>query len=282
MIGSREGRVGALDASKPGEWWRVALAVLIALASVPLLVLDNRSAGAERGASLVATVAEVPPADVAAPPAAAAPAVAAVSEPTVVEIADLDDRFDRASSWSAAYVERSRARLDEAVALGEQVEALNSLLDDRAAAEARALAQAAAAEAAPPPAPTAPPTTAAPAPSAPPPSTTTTVAPTTTTTVDPVPVAPDPGDGPTPEQWAALRECESSGNYAAINSTGKYRGAYQFSQATWDWIASIHYPHLVGVDPAAASPADQDAMAAALYRTQGPDGAWPNCAYVFS
>ena len=105
MVGSREGRVGALDTSKPGEWWRVALAVLIALASVPLLVLDNRSAGAERGESLVATVAEVPIS------AAAPPPVAAVSASAVVQIADVADRFDRASSWSAAYaVQRQASR----------------------------------------------------------------------------------------------------------------------------------------------------------------------------
>ena len=82
--------------------------------------------------------------------------------------------------------------------------------------------------------------------------------------------------GPSEAQWAALRACESSGNYAAVSSTGAYRGAYQFSQQTWNSIASRHHPWLVGVDPAAAAPADQDAQARALYAASGP-GQWPHC-----
>lgn len=82
--------------------------------------------------------------------------------------------------------------------------------------------------------------------------------------------------GPSEAQWAALRACESSGNYGAVSSTGAYRGAYQFSQQTWDSIASRHHPWLVGVDPAAAAPADQDAQARALYAASGP-GQWPHC-----
>lgn len=77
-------------------------------------------------------------------------------------------------------------------------------------------------------------------------------------------------------QWAALRNCESSGNYAAVSSTGTYRGAYQFSQATWNSVASAHHPWLIGVDPASASPADQDAQARALYAMSGR-GQWPEC-----
>lgn len=75
---------------------------------------------------------------------------------------------------------------------------------------------------------------------------------------------------------AALRACESGGNYGAVNPTGTYRGAYQFSRSTWNSVAAKAYPHLVGVDPAAASPADQDAMAAALYASQG-SRPWPHC-----
>jgi hypothetical protein len=76
--------------------------------------------------------------------------------------------------------------------------------------------------------------------------------------------------------WAALRRCESGGNYGAVSSSGTYRGAYQFSRSTWNSVASRSYPHLVGVDPAAAAPADQDAMAMALYRSSG-SGPWPHC-----
>ena len=76
--------------------------------------------------------------------------------------------------------------------------------------------------------------------------------------------------------WAALRRCESGGNYRAISANGTYRGAYQFSSSTWNSVASRNLPHLVGVDPAAAAPADQDAMALALFRSSG-SGPWPHC-----
>ena len=92
---------------------------------------------------------------------------------------------------------------------------------------------------------------------------------------DALPVPPEP-TGPSLQQWAALRECESSGNYAITNASGKYRGAYQFDRPTWDSVAEASAPHLVGVDPAAASPAEQDAMALALYNDRGP-GPWPLC-----
>lgn len=76
--------------------------------------------------------------------------------------------------------------------------------------------------------------------------------------------------------WAALRRCESGGNYGAVSASGTYRGAYQFSRSTWNAVAARSHPHLVGVDPAAAAPADQDAMALALYRSSG-SRPWPHC-----
>ena len=89
--------------------------------------------------------------------------------------------------------------------------------------------------------------------------------------------ASTPADvGPTAEQWEALRFCESSGNYGAISPTGNYRGAYQFSRVTWDWIAGIYHQRLVGLDPAEVAPADQDAMAQSLYDLRGR-GQWPVC-----
>jgi hypothetical protein len=95
----------------------------------------------------------------------------------------------------------------------------------------------------------------------------------------PPPPRPAPGTrsgGPSAGQWAALRQCESSGNYRATNPSGRYRGAYQFDQSTWNSVASRRAPHLVGVDPAAASPGDQDAMARALYASRGAQP-WPVC-----
>ena len=95
------------------------------------------------------------------------------------------------------------------------------------------------------------------------------------TTTIPWDTAPH-SDGPSDIQWEALRFCEATGNYGAVNPTGKYRGAYQFSHETWDWIAGLDYEHLVGLDPAAAAPGDQDRMAQALYDLRGR-GQWPVC-----
>lgn len=82
--------------------------------------------------------------------------------------------------------------------------------------------------------------------------------------------------GPSPSQWEALRQCESNGNYAITNPSGKYRGAYQFDRSTWNSVAERYAPNLVGVDPAAALPADQDGMAFALYTERGASP-WPHC-----
>jgi hypothetical protein len=102
--------------------------------------------------------------------------------------------------------------------------------------------------------------------------------PTTTTTAPPPPPPPAPEPVPSDAQLAALRDCESGGNYAAVSSGGWYRGAYQFAQSTWNGVAERNLPHLVGVDPAAAGPADQDAMARALYWESGW-APWPHCGY---
>jgi len=75
---------------------------------------------------------------------------------------------------------------------------------------------------------------------------------------------------------AKLRHCESTGNYQAVSSSGTYRGAYQFNRSTWNGVAARHYPHLNGVDPAAASPTDQDRMARALWSERGRQP-WPHC-----
>ncbi len=96
--------------------------------------------------------------------------------------------------------------------------------------------------------------------------------------VENVPVVPELAltAGPSPSAWAALRDCESGGDYTITNPSGKYRGAYQFNQSTWNSVAERHAPDLVGVDPAAAAPADQDAMAMALYSERGAQP-WPSC-----
>ena len=171
---------------------------------------------------------------------------------------DVASFSQRAAAWSSANVVHRSAAVERAAALGKQA----------AEAEAEAERQAALAAAR---------TTT----TSSPPSTTTSPPPTTTISSPTTTVTPVPTGGPTADQWAALRNCESSGRYDAISPSGRYRGAYQFSQATWDWVASFSNPALVGVDPAAASIADQDAQAFALYDRNGA-GPWPHCGAYLS
>ena len=56
---------------------------------------------------------------------------------------------------------------------------------------------------------------------------------------------------------------------AAVSPDGRYRGKYQFSRATWRAMGGKG-------DPAAASEAEQDRIAAALYASQGASP-WPSC-----
>jgi hypothetical protein len=77
-------------------------------------------------------------------------------------------------------------------------------------------------------------------------------------------------------QLLRLRQCESGDRYHITNPTGRYRGAYQFDRPTWNGVAQRHYPNLNGVDPAAASPFDQDKMARALWAERGRQP-WPHC-----
>lgn len=66
-----------------------------------------------------------------------------------------------------------------------------------------------------------------------------------------------------------IKACESGGDYGAVSSSGKYRGAYQFDQQTWESVGGSG-------DPAAASPAEQDQRAATLQQQRG-SSPWPTC-----
>jgi len=68
----------------------------------------------------------------------------------------------------------------------------------------------------------------------------------------------------------AIAACESGGNPGAIGGGGTYRGKYQFDYGTWASVGGSG-------DPAAASEAEQDSRAAALYARTG-GSAWPVCA----
>ena len=68
---------------------------------------------------------------------------------------------------------------------------------------------------------------------------------------------------------AKIAQCESGGNPTAVSSTGRYRGKYQFSRATWRDLGGSG-------DPAAAPESVQDAIAAKLYARRGAQP-WPVC-----
>jgi peptidoglycan hydrolase-like protein with peptidoglycan-binding domain len=80
----------------------------------------------------------------------------------------------------------------------------------------------------------------------------------------------DTPPGTTSAQLQSIAQCESGGDPTAVSPSGQYRGKYQFSRATWKSLGGTG-------DPAEASEAEQDRLAAALLEKQGP-GAWPNCA----
>lgn len=99
----------------------------------------------------------------------------------------------------------------------------------------------------------------------------------TVTTAVPTPSTPAPDvsrsasatAGAIPDSvWAALRQCESKGNYA-INTGNGYYGAYQFAASTWRKLGFSGLPH-------EASPATQDEAARKLQAQQGW-GPWPSC-----
>lgn len=59
--------------------------------------------------------------------------------------------------------------------------------------------------------------------------------------------------------------CESGGDPTAVDPSGQYRGKYQFDRQTWERFGGTG-------DPAAASEAEQDRVAARVTYD-----AWPNC-----
>jgi Transglycosylase-like domain len=73
---------------------------------------------------------------------------------------------------------------------------------------------------------------------------------------------------PGPAVLAAIRECESGGNYTTNTGNGFY-GAYQFTLSTWESVGGVGLP-------SDAPPREQDKRAARLYRELGP-GPWPVC-----
>ena len=97
-------------------------------------------------------------------------------------------------------------------------------------------------------------------------------APTATTATaappDAAPASASGGGAIAASVWAALRKCESNGNYA-INTGNGYYGAYQFAASTWRKLGYSGLPH-------EASAATQDEAARKLQAQQGW-GPWPAC-----
>ena len=72
-----------------------------------------------------------------------------------------------------------------------------------------------------------------------------------------------------PGHLAAIAQCESGGNPAAIGGGGRYRGLFQFDVGTWQSVGGQG-------DPAAASVDEQVKRAEILYARSGA-GQWPVC-----
>jgi hypothetical protein len=72
-----------------------------------------------------------------------------------------------------------------------------------------------------------------------------------------------------PPELQRIAQCESGGNPRAISRSGRYRGKFQFDQATWESAGGTG-------DPAAAPESTQDRIALRLYRRRGT-APWPNC-----
>jgi hypothetical protein len=93
----------------------------------------------------------------------------------------------------------------------------------------------------------------------------------------PVP-APSPSGDPYPNLadpalnafLSCVVQAESGGNYSIVSPDGRYMGAFQFSQPTWNTAARIAgLGLLVGVPPNRASRAEQDTVAVALFALDG-------------
>jgi nucleoid-associated protein YgaU len=80
-----------------------------------------------------------------------------------------------------------------------------------------------------------------------------------------------PASAAAPNDWDAVAQCESSGNWS-INTGNGYYGGLQFSLSSWAAAGGTQYASR----PDLATKAQQIAAAEVLLDMQGP-GAWPTC-----
>ena len=80
-----------------------------------------------------------------------------------------------------------------------------------------------------------------------------------------------PASAAAPNDWDAVAQCESSGNWA-INTGNGYYGGLQFSASTWAAFGGTAYALRADL----ATKAQQIAVAERTLDVQGP-GAWPSC-----
>ena len=74
-----------------------------------------------------------------------------------------------------------------------------------------------------------------------------------------------------------LRNCESTNRYNITNRSGKYMGAYQFDQTTWNGVVDrLGLDDFIGVKPNKTAPPVQDAAARGLVAERGRSP-WPVC-----
>lgn len=257
-IGNPEGKDGALEARPRVQRWRLLVALGATLVALPLLAIDQVSSAQGSDSPTVEVFGVTATRRDAGFAVLATRATGWAEERETRRQQDVAEATELAAVAAAIEAENAAEaeRLAEAqrIAAAQAAETARVEEANRKAAAARKAADEAAARK---------------------------KAAATTTTAKPPPAAPattvEPRSGePTPDQWLGLRQCESSNNYKAVSAGGRFRGAYQFSQATWNWVAANVAPDLVGVDPAQAAPGHQDNMALSLYRLRGASQ-WPIC-----
>ena len=80
-----------------------------------------------------------------------------------------------------------------------------------------------------------------------------------------------PASAAAPNDWDAVAQCESSGNWS-INTGNGYYGGLQFSAGTWAAFGGLEFAPRADL----ASKEQQIAVAERTLDVQGP-GAWPTC-----